>query len=139
MISALKGERRPRDRIRPETSNNDHNVRGYDGLIKKLDGTVVQAGFEDDDFNVYPSHNETIYPGGGDQFNVRYLEHFPQDFVILSEHGSPWAHENAMREAPRVRAEGGEAQMRARHLVLSRGCRRCGPGRNGRGLHATKK
>jgi hypothetical protein len=84
---------------------NDHNVRRYDVLIKKADGSVVEAGFEDDDFNVYPSHNETIYPGEGDQFNVRYLERFPQDFVILGEDDSPWAHEMRCEKLGDARAE----------------------------------
>jgi len=84
---------------------NNHNVRRYDVLIKKADGSVVEAQFEDDDFNVYPSHNETIYPGEGDQFNVRYLEHFPQDFVILGEDGSPWARAMRCEKLGDVRAE----------------------------------
>lgn len=90
---------------------NDHNVRSYDVLIKKADGTVVEAGFEDDDFNVYPSHNATIYPGVGDQFKVRYLEHFPQDFVILGEDDSPWAHEMRCEKLGDVRAEA-EAKLK---------------------------
>jgi hypothetical protein len=66
------------------TQYNDHNVVGYDVLIKTADDHIVETGFEDDDFNVYPSHNETIYPGVGDKFNVRYIQHSPKNFVILA-------------------------------------------------------
>lgn len=72
---------------------NNQNVRRHDVLLKTADGHVVETGFEDDDFNVYPAHNETLYPSEGDGFNVRYLQRFPQDFVILGEDDSPWAHD----------------------------------------------
>jgi hypothetical protein len=87
---------------------NNHDVRRYDVLVKKADGAVVHVGFEDDDFNVYPSHKETIYPGAGDQFNVRYLQRFPQDFVILREDDSPWAHEMRCERLGDARAEADE-------------------------------
>ena len=73
------------------TVYNSHRVRAYDVLIRTVDGQTVETGFEDDDFNVYPHHNATTYPGKGDEFNVRYLKGFPADFVILGEDDSPWA------------------------------------------------
>ena len=73
------------------TVYNSHHVRAYDVLIRTADGRTVESGFEDDDFNVYPHHNATAYPGEGDEFNVRYLQHYPSDFVILGEDDSPWA------------------------------------------------
>ena len=74
------------------TVYNSHHVRAYDVLIRTADGRTIESGFEDDDFNVYPHHNATTYPGKGDEFNVRYLQHYPGDFVILGEDDSPWAH-----------------------------------------------
>lgn len=73
------------------TVYNSHHVRAYDVLIRTADGQTVESGFRDDDFNVYPHHNATTYPSEGDEFNVRYLQHFPSDFVILGEDDSPWA------------------------------------------------
>jgi hypothetical protein len=52
----------------------------------------VETSFEDNDFNVYPSHNATAYPGRGNMFNVRYIRSSPTNFDILGEDGSPWAH-----------------------------------------------
>ena len=74
------------------TQYNNHDVRGYTVLIRTANGKVVETGFEDDDFDVYPPHNMTIYPGQGDVFTVRYLKHAPGTFVIVAEDGSPWAH-----------------------------------------------
>lgn len=90
------------------TIYNNHDVRSYDVLIKKADGGIAEVGFADDDFNVYPAHNATVYPGSGDHFNVRYLEHFPQDFVILGEDDSPWAHEMRCEKLGDARAEAEE-------------------------------
>jgi hypothetical protein len=71
---------------------NNHDVRGYTVLIRTAEGKVVETGFDDDDFNVYPPHNATIYPAKGDVFTVRYLKHAPQTFVIVADDDSPWAH-----------------------------------------------
>ena len=72
------------------TRYNNHNVVGYRVLIRAQDGKVIQTGFADDDFNVYPSHNSVSYPQQGDRFNVRYLEHFPGSFIIITNDDSPW-------------------------------------------------
>jgi hypothetical protein len=61
-------------------------------LIRTVDGKVVETGFEDDDFNVYPPHNSVIYPGPGDEFSVRYVQRWPQDFIIIADDDSPWVH-----------------------------------------------
>jgi hypothetical protein len=74
------------------TQYNNHDVQGYTVLIRTADGNVVETGFEDDDFNVYPPHNMTTYPGQGDVFTVRYLKHAPRTFVIVAGDDSPWAH-----------------------------------------------
>jgi hypothetical protein len=70
---------------------NNHDIFGHRVLIRTADQQVISTSFESDDFNVYPPHNETIYPGKGDVFTVRYLSHFPSDFVIVADDGSPWA------------------------------------------------
>ena len=62
---------------------------GYDVLIRTADGRTFDSSFEDDDFNVYPHHNATAYPGEGDEFTVRYLQRLPADFIILGEDDSP--------------------------------------------------
>jgi hypothetical protein len=80
------------------TQYNNHNVAGYDVLIQGADGKVTKVSFRDDDFNVYPSHNATTYPGPGDRFNVRYLKDYPASFVILADDDSPWARQ--LRCAP---------------------------------------
>ena len=73
------------------TQYNDRAVVGHRVLLRAADGRTVETSFEDDDFNVYPPRNATIYPGQGDRFTVRYLSRFPQDFVIVSNDDSPWA------------------------------------------------
>ncbi|SMG11618.1 hypothetical protein [Paraburkholderia susongensis] len=70
---------------------NNQNVVGYHVLIRSLDGAVVETTFRTDDFNVYPSRNATRYPASGDVFTVRYLHGYPDDFVIVSNDGSPWS------------------------------------------------
>jgi hypothetical protein len=69
---------------------NEQRVYRHSVLIRDAGGRTVETSFEDDDFNVYPSHNATQYPGQGDQFNVRYLRTFPRTFVILGD-DSAWA------------------------------------------------
>ncbi len=70
---------------------NNHDIFGYHVLIRTPNRQVLSASFESDDFNVYPPKNDTVYPGKGDVFTVRYLSHFPDDFVIVADDGSPWA------------------------------------------------
>jgi hypothetical protein len=73
------------------TQYNNHDVVGYNVLIKTAGGKIVETSFEDDDFNLYPAPDGYVYPQPGDQFNVRYLPTFPQDFVIVADDDSPWA------------------------------------------------
>jgi hypothetical protein len=73
------------------TQYNDHDVVGYHVLLKTADGKVVETGFEDDDFNIYPPKNSVVYPDVGDHFSVYYLRWFPEDFVIVDNDDSPWA------------------------------------------------
>jgi hypothetical protein len=73
------------------TQYNEHDVVGYHVLVKTPEGKTVETGFEDDDFNVYPSHNRVSYPSVGDNFNVRYLRHFPGAFVMITNDDSAWA------------------------------------------------
>ena len=117
------------------TVYNSHHVRAYDVLIRTADGRTVESGFEDDDFNVYPQHNATTYPGKGDEFNVRYPQHYPGDFVILGEDDSPWAQslrcsrlvgtrdkaERKLRFAPDI-ASYREAASAARKAETEAGC-----------------
>lgn len=70
---------------------NNQDVVGYHVLIRPTDGSVVETTFRSDDFNVYPPHNATRYPDNGDIFTVRYLRGHPDDFVIVSNDGSPWS------------------------------------------------
>ncbi|MGC1304963.1 MAG: hypothetical protein WA840_21540, partial [Caulobacteraceae bacterium] len=89
---------------------NNHDVVGYKVLIRTPSGKLIDTRFEDDDFNVYPPHNATTYPDVGSVFTVRYLQHFPKDFAILANDGSPWA--TAMR-CSRVNAILSEAEQKA--------------------------
>ncbi len=87
---------------------NNQNVTGYNVLIRTAAGRVVKTDFEDDDFNVYPSPwNSAVYPGPGDDFNVRYLPMFPGNFVIVANDGSPWAEQNRCRD---INAAGSAAE-----------------------------
>jgi len=70
---------------------NNHDVSRHDVLLRTADGKIVETSFEDDDFNVYPFHNEVSYPGKGDRFSVRYLPAAPSHFVIVANDNSPWA------------------------------------------------
>ncbi|WP_420137332.1 hypothetical protein [Sphingomonas sp.] len=70
---------------------NEQRVQAYDVLIRAADGRLIEARFHSDDFNVYPSHNRTFYPGPGAVFTVRYLQHAPRTFVIVASDDSPWA------------------------------------------------
>lgn len=93
------------------TVYNSHRVRGYEVLIRTADGRMIETTFEDDDFNVFPHHNATAYPGKGAEFNVRYLQHYPADFVILAEDGSPWAHDLRCSKLAEARSQA-EAKTR---------------------------
>lgn len=73
------------------TQYNNHNVRGYNVLIRTADRQVVETSFEDDDFNVYPPRNRVTYPDQGDEFSVRYVQSWPQEFIIIADDDSPWA------------------------------------------------
>lgn len=66
---------------------------GHNVLIKTTDAKTIETSFTDADFNVYPPANAVTYPQQGDVFNVSYLATFPQDFVIISNDDSPWAHD----------------------------------------------
>ena len=70
---------------------NSHDVLGHNVLIRTTPGHVTQTRFSSDQFNVYPSHNATTYPGQGAVFTVRYLPHFPKVFVIVANDDSPFA------------------------------------------------
>jgi hypothetical protein len=73
------------------TRYNGHNVIGYNVLIKTAEGGVVETGFQDDDFNIYPPKNRVVYPGINNKFNVYYLRWFPKDFIIIDNDDSSWA------------------------------------------------
>jgi hypothetical protein len=92
------------------TQYNNHDVVGFNVLIRAPDGRVLSERFQDDEFNVYPPHNATTYPDVNARFTVRYLSHFPRDFVILADDDSPWA--KGMR-CSRLEAKASEAHQRA--------------------------
>ena len=71
---------------------NNHDVRGYRVLLRTQAGQTVATSFEDDDFNVYPPANSVAYPGVSERFTARYLPAHPQDFVIITNDNSPYAH-----------------------------------------------
>ena len=93
---------------------NNHDVVGHHIILRGFDGRAVVTSFEDDDFNVYPPHNATTYPGAGDVFTVRYLRRFPGDFTILTEDDSPWA------KARRCRSFSAAVAQAAQRAVFSR-------------------
>jgi len=70
---------------------NDRMVYGYNVLLKRTDGSVVESSFRTDDFNVYPPADVTNYPGVGEHFTARYLPGHPNDFVIVATGDSPFA------------------------------------------------
>lgn len=70
---------------------NNRNVQGHRVLIRTAENRTIETGFEDDDFNVYPSSNGVYYPEVGDVFTVHYIKTYPKDFVIVSNDDSPWA------------------------------------------------
>lgn len=87
---------------------NSHDVVGHHVLLRGADGRAVATSFEDDDFNVYPPHNATDYPGIGDVFTVRYLQRFPDDFTIVADDGSPWARARRCGALVEAQAQAGE-------------------------------
>ncbi len=90
---------------------NNHDVRAHTVLIRAPDGRVVESSFADDDFNVYPSHNQTYYPGKGDAFTVRFLQHAPRTFVIVANDDSPWARQRRCAKIEQTRSD---AESKAR-------------------------
>jgi hypothetical protein len=88
---------------------NNQNIYRHDMLMRTVEGEVVKTGFDTDDFNVYPDHNAVIYPGVGDAFTVRYLSHFPKDFVIVANDQSPWATRLRCRSLNTAAESAGEA------------------------------
>ncbi len=71
--------------------HNNHEVVGYNVLIRTAKGKIVETSFQDDDFNVYPPKNSVRYPDVSDHFTVYYIRQFPQDFIIVDNDDSPWA------------------------------------------------
>lgn len=69
---------------------NDHDVVGYNVLIRTAPDTVVESRFEDDEVNIFPPA-DFDYPQPDETFDVRYLAGFPRDFVLLTDDDSPWA------------------------------------------------
>ncbi|MGI4832476.1 MAG: hypothetical protein ACRYFK_03345 [Janthinobacterium lividum] len=117
------------------TQANHHDVVGYRVLLRTQAGQTVQTSFEDDDFNVYPPANSARYPGVGTAFTARYLPDYPQDFVIVTNDNSPYAHQlgcdrlldslHAARrthEFDRGNAANKQAYRALIHRVLAQGC-----------------
>ncbi len=71
------------------TQINDHDVVGYNVLIRDTQGDVFATRFEDDEFNVFPP-SDFSYPRVGESFGVRFLSGFPRDFIMLTDDDSPW-------------------------------------------------
>jgi len=71
---------------------NDEPVQGYRVLVRTRGDRTVQTGFRSDTFNVYPPENGVAYPLPGVRFTARYLPDYPEDFVIIADDESPWAH-----------------------------------------------
>jgi hypothetical protein len=70
---------------------NNEPVIGFNVVIRKADGGIVQTRFRSDSFNVYPPANAVRYPTAGMRFTVRYLPAHPADFVIVTNDNSEWA------------------------------------------------
>ncbi len=68
---------------------NDHDVVGYNVLIRDALGNVFASRFEDDEFNVFPPA-DVSYPRIGESFGVRFLPGYPRDFIMLTDDDSPW-------------------------------------------------
>ena len=117
---------------------NNHDVVGHHVMLRGPDGRAVATSFEDDDFNVYPPHNATTYPGTGDVFTVRYLRRFPGDFTILADDDSPWAKRRRCRSLAEAVAQAAQravfsraAADHAAWLAASRGAAAAGCGSAG--------
>lgn len=117
------------------TQVNSHNVVGYRVLLRTQAGQVVPTSFEDDDFNVYPPANRVSYPGVGDTFTACYLPDYPQDFVIVTNDNSPYAHGltcaallDSLHTARRTHefdlgnAANKQAYLTLIHRVIAQGC-----------------
>ena len=72
------------------TEINDHDVVGYNVLIRVAPDKLVESRFEDDEVNVFPPA-DFDYPQPNETFDVRYVPGFPRDFIILTDDDSPWA------------------------------------------------
>ncbi len=114
---------------------NHHNVRGHRVLLRTKAGQTVATSFEDDDFNVYPPANAVTYPSVGERFTARYLPAYPQDFIIISNDNSPYAHSlhcavllDSLHEARRTHefdltnAANKQAYRVLIHRVIAQGC-----------------
>ena len=114
---------------------NQEPVIGFNVVIRKADGGIVQTGFRSDSFNVYPPANEVRYPTAGMRFTVRYLPVHPEDFVIVTNDNSEWARSlrcgdllqalaSAARAASFAPGDSGLAQARDTALAAARagGC-----------------
>jgi hypothetical protein len=117
------------------TQYNDHQVVGYNVLLKTAGGKVIETRFEDDDFNIYPPENGVIYPDVDDHFTVYYLRWFPTDFVMVDNDDSPWATslrcrslQDGVQEAnAKYEFDRGSAAYRAAYIaaidtLLAKGC-----------------
>ena len=71
------------------TQVNDHDVVGYNVLIRDGHGDTFASRFEDDEVNTYPP-SDFSYPRVGESFGVRFLPGFPRDFIMLTDDDSPW-------------------------------------------------
>ncbi len=71
------------------TQINDHDVVGYNVLIRDGRGDTVASRFEDDEFNIFPP-SDFSYPRVGESFGVRILPGYPRDFIMLTDDSSPW-------------------------------------------------
>ncbi|WP_223652428.1 DUF3592 domain-containing protein [Hymenobacter psoromatis] len=114
---------------------NNHDVRGHHVLLRTQTGQTVATSFEDDNFNVYPPANSVNYPDVGEKFTARYLPAYPQDFVIITNDNSPYAHGkqcaallDSLQEARRTHefdltiAASKQAYRALIHRVIARGC-----------------
>lgn len=71
---------------------NEEPVQGYRVLLRTAMGRTIETSFQSDSFNVYPPENEVVYPSRGMRFTARYLPDYPEDFIIIANDDSPWAH-----------------------------------------------
>ncbi len=71
---------------------NEEPIIRYDVLINTRNGETVETSFESNDFVLYPTPDDSYtYPSNGLTFNVRYLEKYPEAFVIVTDDTSDYA------------------------------------------------